>query len=126
MTPEAAVQTFLGSFDIPAYASASAPDENDERHEYPYLTYDLSTGMFGESDVSVAVNLWFRTDSEKVPNAKVREIGERLGIGGITVPCDSGLVWIKRGEPFCQSVPSEGDNSIKRRYILLDVEFLTS
>ena len=43
----------------------------------------------------------------------------------MTIPCDGGYIWLKRGSPFCQSLKYEDDNSIKRRYINLTAEYLT-
>ena len=60
MTPEAAVYTFLSSFGIPAYAASSVPDQAT----FPYLTYDLVLGEWGQPEVNMPVNVWYRTDSE--------------------------------------------------------------
>lgn len=127
MTPEAAIYSFLTRFDLPVYASTSVPSAGDDNIQFPYMTYDLTVGSWGDGDVQIPVNLWYRTDSESVPNAKVREMRENIGLGGVTVPCDDGMLWIKRGNPFSQSLRIEGEDvGIKRRYILLDVEFMTS
>ncbi len=123
MTPEAAVYKFLAGFGIPAYASSSTPDQA----EFPYITYDLVLGTWGRTEVNVPVNVWYRTDSEAVPNAKVREIAEAIGLGGVTVPCDGGMLWIKKGSPWAQSVTIDGeDEKVKRRYVNINIEFLTT
>ena len=123
MTPEAAVYKFLAGFGIPAYASSSTPDQA----EFPYITYDLVLGSWGRTEVNVPVNVWYRTDSEAVPNAKVREIAEAIGLGGVTVPCDDGMLWIKKGSPWAQSVTIDGeDEKVKRRYVNINIEFLTT
>ena len=127
MTPEAALHAFLSGFDIPAYAAAATPDKGDDEWQgFPYLTYDLVMGAWGQAEVNVTVNLWYRTDSEAVPNAKVREMHDAIGLGGVTVPCDGGMLWIKRGSPWAQSVLVEGeDDKVKRRYVNVNVEYLT-
>ena len=123
MTPEAAIYRFLSGFGIPAYASTSTPSEA----EFPYITYDLVlTEDWATSEANIPVNVWYRTDSEAVPNAKVREIGAALGIGGVTLPCDGGIVWLKKGSPWAQAVREEGDEKIKRRYVNINVECLLS
>lgn len=120
MTPEATIYQFLSGFGIPAYATTSVPDGA----AFPYLTYDLSTGeMFG-GEVNIPVNVWYRTDSEAEPNAKVREMFDRIGHGGVTVGCDGGMVWLKRGTPWAQSVSDATDDKVKRRYVNIDVEYL--
>lgn len=122
MTPEAAIYQFLSGFGIPAYASSSVPDQA----EFPYITYDLSLGYWGQTEVNMPVNVWYRTESEAEPNAKVRELSNTLGIGGVTVPCDGGMLWLKRGEPWVQAMAIEGeDEKVKRRYVNINIEFLT-
>lgn len=122
MTAEATIYTFLSGFNIPAYAATSVPDGA----EFPYLTYELATGDFMGGELAMAVDLWYRGDSEAEPNAKAREIAERVTSGGRIIAFDGGAVWIKKGSPFCQSMGDSTDDKIKRRYINLTVEFITS
>lgn len=122
MTPEAAIFKFLSGFGIPAYASASVPDEA----EFPYLTYDLVLGEWGGMEVNTPVNVWYRGDSESAPNAKVREMSKAIGEGGVTVPCDGGMLWFKKGSPWAQAMTVEGeDEKVKRRYVNVNIEYLT-
>lgn len=121
MTPEAAIYQFMSGFGIPAYAATSTPSDA----EFPYLTYDLVTGCWGDMEANMPVNIWYRTDSEALPNAKVRELKEAIGLGGVTVPCDGGMLWIKTGQPWAQAVQVEGDDKIKRRYVNINIEYLT-
>lgn len=120
MTPEAAIYGFMSGFGIPAYAATSVPDDA----EFPYLTYDLATGDFIDGEVSITVNLWYRGDSEAEPNAKAREIAERITSGGRIIAFTGGAVWIKKGSPFCQSMGDTADDKIKRRYINLNLEYI--
>lgn len=121
MTPEAAVYTFLSSFGIPAYAASSVPDQAT----FPYLTYDLVVGEWGGFEVNMPVNVWYRTESEAEPNAKVREIAATIGLGGVTVACDGGMLWFKKGSPWAQAVTIEGeDEKVKRRYVNINIEYL--
>lgn len=119
-TKAAAVQSFLSGFGIPAYPVSSVPDDA----EMPYLTYTLVIGVWGEGEQNVPVDVWYRGESEAKPNAKVQEISSALGIGGVLLPCDGGAVWVKRGEPFAQTVQDE-DNAVKRRLVNLSVEYET-
>lgn len=121
MTGPGAVYAFLASFGIPAYASASVPEDA----EMPYLTYDLATGSFGDGEVTLTVSVWYRTSSEAEPNAKAEEIRQAVGMGGRVLRYDGGAVWVKRGSPWCQSVTDE-DNTVKRRYINITLEYLTA
>lgn len=119
-TKAAAVQSFLSGFGIPAYPVSSVPDDA----EMPYITYTLYTGAWGDGEQNVAVDVWYRGESEAKPNAKVQEISSALGLGGVLLPCDGGAVWVKRGEPFAQTVQDE-DNAVKRRLVNLSVEYET-
>ena len=126
MTPEAAIYGFLNGFSIPAYASSSVPDQTSpEWQGFPYITYDLVLGEWGQPEVNMPVNVWYRTDSEALPNAKVREIGERIGMGGVLLHCDGGVLWVKKGSPWAQAVTVEGeDEKVKRRYVNINIEYL--
>ena len=127
MTPEAAIYQFLSGFGIPAYASSSVPDQDGPMWEgFPYLTYDLVLGEWGKTEVNMPVNLFDRTSSEKKLNDKVREISQAIGLGGTTVKCDGGMLWLKKGSPWAQAMTIEGeDDMVKRRYININIEYLT-
>lgn len=123
MTPEAAIYQFLSGFGIPAYAATSTPEEA----EFPYITYDLVIGEWMGGEVNMPVNVWYRTDSEAEPNAKVREISSAIGRGGVLLPVDYGVVWLKRGEPWAQAVRVEGeDEKVKRRYLNVLLDYNTT
>ena len=121
MTPEAAVQKWLGEFGVPAYAATATPSDAP----FPRITYDLVVGEWLGGEVNMPVNVWYRTDSEQEPNAKVREIANSLGLSGLTIPCDGGMLWLKKGSPWAQAVRVEGeDDKVKRRYVNINVEYL--
>jgi len=119
-TKAAAIHQFLSSMGIPAYPSTSVPDDAS----MPYLTYSLAVGAWDDGETNIPVDLWYRTESEAEPNAKVEEISRKVGLGGTQLACDGGSVWIKRGSPFAQSVQDE-DNSVKRRLVNLSAEYNT-
>lgn len=120
MTPEAAIYQFLSGFGMPAYAATSVPAQAS----FPYISYDLVVGEWGQPEVNMPVNVWYRTESEAVPNAKVREIGSAIGRGGKQLQCDGGTVWLKKGSPWAQALNVEGeDEKIKRRYININIEY---
>ncbi len=121
MTKEAALHGFFNSFGIPGYPMSAVPDDA----VFPWLTYDLITGAWDGGEVGLTVNLWYRTTDEAPPNAKARELSERLGLGGAVVSCDGGYIWLKRGSPWCQNLTDEADKVIKRRYLNISAEYLT-
>lgn len=120
MTKAAALNKFFNTFGMTAYPSSAVPEDVI----FPYLTYELATGDIYSGDISIVVNLWFHTQSEKIPNDKVEQIAKAIGIGGATVPYDEGAIWIKKGSPFSQSLNDENNNTVKRRLINLTLEYL--
>lgn len=122
MTPEAAIFSLLGKLGVPAYAATSVPDDA----EYPYATVEMVVGSFWDGEVPLLVSLWYYGDSESEPNAGARALAAIVGPGGRVLPCDGGAVWVKRGSPFSQSMGDPTDNKIKRRYVNLTAEFITS
>lgn len=121
MTPEAALYSFLTDAGYPVYAQSSVPDGA----EFPYVTYTLTVGDWESGEVNIPVSMWFRTSSEAVPNSAVRRLGEMVPMGGVTIPCDGGMLWVKRGSPWAQAVMvTEDEAGVKRRYVNLDVEYI--
>lgn len=121
MTPTAAIYTFMAGFGVPAHAATSVPDNA----EFPYITYELAVDDFWGGEVALAMDIWYRGDSEAEPNAKAREVSKAL-IGCKCIPCDGGEIVLKKGSPFCQSMGDTADDKIKRRHINVTAEFITS
>lgn len=126
MTKNKALYAWLNEF-MPFYRASSVPSEPEKPEGvlFPYGTYEYIEDAWGGGEVSMTVNLWFHTTSEAVPDEKAQKLSQRIGYGGVTIPCDGGYIWLKRGSPFCQSLQYEPDNNIKRRYINLTAEYLT-
>ena len=120
MTKGAALQAFFSQF-MDAYAASAVPEDVT----FPYLTYELITSALDGGEVGLTVNLWFYTTSEAVPNAKAQELSDAIGYGGVTLPCDGGFIWLKRGSPWCQNLQDDTDQNIKRRYINVTAEYMT-
>ena len=120
MTKGAALQAFFSQF-MDAYAASAVPDNA----ALPYLTYELITSAWNGGEVGLTVNMWFRTTSEKEPNAAVDKLSKAIGLGGVFLHCDDGVIWIKRGSPWAQSLTDATDKTIKRRYINVTAEYLT-
>ena len=120
MTKGAALQAFFSKF-MDAYAASAVPEDVT----FPYLTYELITSAWDCGEVGLTVNLWFYTTSEAVPNAKAQELSDAIGYGGVTLSCDGGFIWLKRGSPWCQNLQDDTDKNIKRRYINVTAEYMT-
>jgi hypothetical protein len=120
MTKGAAIQSFFERF-MDAYAVSSVPEDV----VFPYLTYEYTVDAWDGGEVGITVNLWFYTESEAIPNAKVQQISDAIGMGGVTIRCDGGFVWIKRGTPWSTSLADDTAPGIKRRYINIVAEYMT-
>ena len=120
MTKNKALYAWFNKF-MPFYRASSVPDDV----VMPYGTYEYIDSAFDSGEVGLTVNLWFRTESEAIPDEKAQELSKRIGYGGVTTPCDEGYIWLKRGSPFCQSLTYENEPTIKRRYINITAEYLT-
>ena len=121
MTKAAAIYQFWNSFGLTAYEENSVPDEA----AFPYITYQLVTDGFGREATSTA-SIWYRSESWTAINDKTEEISQKISRGGKIIPCDVGAIWLKRGQPFAQSMGDESDDLIKRKYINITAEFMTA
>lgn len=138
-TPAAALYNFFSSA-IPgwgAYAETAVPSKaagDGADAAFPYLTYSLSTSSFDAGEVAIAVNLWGKKrvekpdgqsgETEQTMNAAAAALSAAIGRGGVTLPCQGGMLWLKRGTPFAQSMPDD-NVTIKRRRVNLVAEFAT-
>ena len=121
MTKAAAIYQFWNSFGLTAYEENSVPDEA----AFPYITYQLVTDSF-DREIQVAASIWYRSESWTGVNAKTDEISQTISRGGKIISCDGGAIWLKRCQPFAQSMGDESDNLIKRKYLNITAEFMTA
>ena len=121
MTKAAAIYQFWNSFGLTAYEENSVPDDA----AFPYITYQLVTDSF-DREIPLTVSIWYRSESWTGINAKTEEISRTIGRGGNIIPCDDGAIWLKRGQPFAQSMGDESDNLIKRKDLNITAEFMTA
>lgn len=120
MTKSKALNEFFNSFGLPAYPVTSVPKDSI----FPWLTYENTIGNAGDEPITISVNLWYYTESEKEPNDKADEIAKAIGLGGTVINHDDGVIWIKRGTPWSNSLNDENDPAIKRRSLNVVLEFI--
>lgn len=120
MTKNKALFAWFNEF-MPFYRASSVLEDV----VMPYGTYEYPDGAFDAGEIGLTVNLWFRTESEAIPDEKAQELSQRIGYGGVYILCDEGYIWLKRGSPWCQSLLYQDDPAIKRRYINITAEYLT-
>lgn len=121
-TKAAAYHAFWTQFGINAYQEDTVPHDAG----FPRLTYSFSASAFEEGAVLLHVNLWYRGEGWENINALSETISETIGRGGVMLPCKGGCIWIKRGSPFSQSMSDTDDDSVRRKYINIEAEFLTA
>ena len=121
MTKAAAIYQFWSGFGLTAYEENTVPTDA----AFPYVTYQLVTDSF-DHEVSATASMWYRDESWIDINAKTEEISSNIGFGGKIIKCDGGRIWIKRGHPFAQDMGDESDGLVKRKYLNLTFEFLTT
>ena len=123
VTKTAALQAWFGQF-MTAYPSTAVPDDVI----YPYLTYEAQTSAYNgdaSSEAYIAVQLYFYTESEAVPNAAAEQISKAIGAGGILLHCDDGHIWVMRGSPWCIPFNDTVSPSVKGRRLNVTLRFLT-
>ena len=121
MTKAAAIYQFWNSFGLTAYEENSVPDDA----AFPYITYQLVTDSF-DREIPLTASIWYRSESWAGINAKSEEISQTISRGGKIISCDGGAIWLKRGQPFSQSMGDESDDLIKRKYLNITAEFMTA
>ena len=121
MTKAAAIYQFWNSFSLTAYEENSVPGEA----KFPYITYQLVTDSF-DREIPLTASLWYRSESWTAINDKTEEISQKISRGGKIIACDGGAIWLKRGQPFAQSMGDESDDLIKRKYLNITAEFMTA
>ncbi len=118
MTAMQAYHAFWSSFGIPAYDIYTVPDNA----KLPYITYEASNDYF-DTQVQLSVSVWYRSSSWSEITSKVEQIAERLGRGGVQIPCDNGTIWIKRQNPWAQRMDDPSDNMVRRIVLNIEAEF---
>ena len=121
MTKAAAIYQFWSSFGLTAYEENTVPTDA----AFPYITYQLVTDSF-DREILLTASIWYRSESWAGINAKTDEISQKISRGGKIISCDGGAIWLKRGQPFAQSMGDESDDLIKRKYLNITAEFMTA
>ena len=121
MTKAAAIYQFWSVFGLTAYEENTVPTDA----AFPYITYQLVTDSF-DREIPLAASIWYRSESWTGINSKTEEISQKISRGGKIIPCDGGAIWLKRGQPFAQSMVDKSDDLIKRKYLNITAEFMTA
>lgn len=114
-----ALNYFWSSFGLTAYGEQTVPDDA----VVPYITYETSVGDT-DDQLALTASLWYRSMSWTEITAKVEEISSAIGRGGKTIPYEGGLLWVTRGIPFAQRISEPGDDTMRRYYMNVTVNYL--
>lgn len=118
-----ALHGFWSSFDWKAYDSATVPSEKFSP-AIPRITYEVAMSEFEQTNL-VSASLWDKGTSWERISKKADEIYDRIGLGGIIISHDDGMIWIKRSSPFATRMADEDEN-IRRVYLQLEIENFTN
>ena len=107
---------FWSSFDIPAWAENSVPDNA----ELPYITYFIEKPDWA-SQASVYARVWYRDTSFASIAEKVGEISARIG-EGISLPSeDKGCIILYKDTNFVQFIEDETSAGINVKVAYLSL-----
>lgn len=122
MNKQQALYKFWGSFGLPVYEQNNVPYDVI----MPYITYAESIGSIGDN-LTLTGSLWYFSEDEERTDIvdKTNEIAEAIGLGGMTVKYDDGMLWVKKGTPFAQAMDDPQDTRIKRMVLNLSAEYLS-
>lgn len=114
------LQEFWESFDIPAYDENSVPDDA----VMPYITYHAEVASF-ENVLASYASIWYFSTSWADISQKAEEVAEALASYQLIAIGDNEYIFIGQGTPFAQRLKDPENESIKRIYLNIMVEFFT-
>lgn len=121
MDKSQAIDAFWNSFKWKAYDENTVPDDA----EIPRITYSVVTDSIG-TPVMIPASLWDKSTSWERISKKADEIGRAITeMYPPTLKLDEGRLYITKGSPFAQRMADASDDTIRRIYINVDVEFFT-
>ena len=113
-----ALYNFWHSFDLDAYDETAVPDNAT----LPYITYESRASDFNDTLVMTA-SLWYYGTSLGPVSQKALNIEQSLSRGGKLVTYDTGAFWIRKGNPFLQTM-SDTNDMIRRIVLTVNVDFI--
>lgn len=119
MDKQQALQSFWGSFGLPAYEENTV----DKDAEMPYITYNVITDSY-ENTVTLNASLWYYSKAWKDIDRMTNAIGDFIGLAGVITKIGGGYLWAKKGTPFAQHVADTND-MVRRVRLTIEADFLT-
>lgn len=119
-----ALHGFWSSFGLTAYDETTVPT-GENSPLFPYITYNTVINFIG-NDTTLYGSLWYRSQSWDSITQKAQEIADHIGDGGRFIPFNGGAMWVRRGIPFAQRMSEPEDDTIRRIYINITVEYISA
>ena len=123
MDVQQTLNNFWSGFGVPAYDENSVPDE--QYRVFPHITYDVVIGDTMD-ETAMSASIWTRSSTWTTAVALYDEVNNALKNGGKVMPCDGGGIWIKKASPWVQRMGDSSDNSVRRIFMNISVEFLSN
>jgi hypothetical protein len=129
MNKEQAITEFWNNFGIPAFDENTPPD-NPERKNFPYMTFNVTTGNMGQV-INLGAKIWYRSASWRDVTLKKEEIGQYIGDkpfgkGHKLIKFDDGMIQIDSNTFSASRQTDPNDEAIKAYVINMQVEFLSA
>ena len=112
-----AIQTFWGSFNLPAYDENTVPDDAI----MPYITYESRVSNFDEP-VLLTATIWYNSTLWNSISDKADQISDYIG-SGTGISYTGGRLWITKEPTFAQRMASETKDNVRRIVITVKAEF---
>lgn len=128
MDKDIVLHNFWAQF-APAYDENSVPDNKDiiriHGSAYPRITYDL---VLDDSinECAMSASIWDRSSSWEGVTEIFESINDTLSNGGVILPYQGGGMWIKKASPWAQRMGDSSDDSIKRIFLNISVEYISN
>lgn len=122
---ETALYDFWSGFGLPAWDENSVDPDAMKLSGGHYITYNVVNAA-PYAPRPLGANLWYRDFAWTAIDQKAQQIFERIGLGGIKIPFNRGDIWIKRGAGTFSQRLADDDDTIRRIYITVMAEDLTS
>lgn len=114
-----ALDRFFSGFGIPAYPEGNAPTEPGP----PYITVQIVSPRW-DAPVAFYARVWYRAAYLTEISAKVDEIAAAIG-EGVSIPTETGVVWIHKGDNFAQRQEMAGDPTLQCVYLSMILQAFT-
>ena len=114
-----ALDEFWGSFNIPAYDENEVPDDA----KTPYITYEAGVSDF-ENPIVLSASIWHRSSRWDIISQKANQIANTIGNYYLR-KIDNGYMFISKGSSFAMRSSDPNDETMKRIFLNITVEFFT-